>query len=120
MQDPTRNTHRVHAASSRDLIDGQVRYAWLERTWVLQQLPVALLLYARGGWGFVVWGVCARVTTGILGECWHNNHHTFPGSARLGLYKGEWDPGWWLLCGLRRLGLVWALPCPPICRRGPN
>ena len=20
-----------------------------------------------------------------MGECWHNNHHAFPGSARLGL-----------------------------------
>jgi stearoyl-CoA desaturase (delta-9 desaturase) len=123
--------------------------AWLERTWMLQQLPVALLLYAWGGWGFVVWGGCARVTAGILGhwlighfahnhgdmshevqgaavqgrnirftslltmgECWHNNHHAFPGSARLGLYRGEWDPGWWLLCGLRRLRLVWSLRLP--------
>jgi fatty-acid desaturase len=123
--------------------------AWLERTWMLQQVPVALLLVAWGGWGLVVWGVCARVTAGILGhwligyfahnhggmhhevlgaavqgrnirftslltmgECWHNNHHAFPGSARLGLYKGEWDPGWWLLCGLHRLGLVWGLRLP--------
>lgn len=130
-------------------IGGDRVLASLERTWMLQQLPPALLLYAWGGWGFVVWGVCARVTAGILGhwligyfahnhggmhhavegaavqgrnirftslltmgECWHNNHHAFPGSARLGLYKGEWDPGWWLLCGLRRLGLVWSLRLP--------
>jgi stearoyl-CoA desaturase (delta-9 desaturase) len=32
-----------------------------------------------------------------MGESWHNNHHAFPGSARLGLYAGEWDPGWWML-----------------------
>ncbi|XHS77289.1 hypothetical protein ACFJGW_16400 [Burkholderiaceae bacterium UC74_6] len=41
-----------------------------------------------------------------MGECWHNNHHAFPGSARLGLYAGEWDPGWWALVLMHRLGLV--------------
>jgi len=25
---------------------------------------------------------------------------------------GEWDPGWWVLLGLRRLGLVWAIRLP--------
>jgi hypothetical protein len=87
-----------------------------------QQLAPGLLLFALGGWGFVFWGVCARVTAGVfghwivgylahnhgrmshvvrgaavqgrnvrfaslltMGECWHNNHHAFPGSARLGL-----------------------------------
>lgn len=47
-----------------------------------------------------------------MGEGWHNNHHAFPGSARLGLARGEWDPGWWVLCLLRRAGLVWALRLP--------
>ena len=124
-------------------------YQFLERTWMLQQLPPALALYALGGWGFVFWGVCARVTAGVfghwligyfahnhggmhhrvdgaavqgrnipftslltMGECWHNNHHAFPGSARLGLYAGEWDPGWWALMVLRKAGLVWGLRLP--------
>jgi len=124
-------------------------YRFLERTWMWQQVPPALLLYAAGGWAFVVWGVCARVTAGVLGhwligwfahnrggmhyevrdaavqgrnipftslltmgECWHNNHHAFPGSARLGLFPGEWDPGWWVLMVLRRVGLVWDLRLP--------
>ena len=47
-----------------------------------------------------------------MGECWHNNHHAYPGSARLGLLPGEWDPGWWLLLLLRRLGLVSGLRLP--------
>lgn len=47
-----------------------------------------------------------------MGESWHNNHHAFPGSARLGLLPGEWDPGWWTLCALRRMGLVWDLRLP--------
>lgn len=38
--------------------------------------------------------------------------HAFPGSARLGLYAGEWDPGWWTLLVLRKLGLVWNIQLP--------
>lgn len=123
--------------------------AFLERTWMLQQIPPALLLFAVGGWSFVFWGVCARITACVtghwligyfahnhggmhhevrgaavqgrnvrwtslltMGECWHNNHHAYPGSARLGLEPGEWDPGWWLLLLLRRFGLVWHLKLP--------
>jgi fatty-acid desaturase len=124
-------------------------YQWLERTWMWQQLPWAIAFYMWGGWAFVFWGVCARVTAGVvghwlighfahnmggmshvvknaavqgrniymtslltMGECWHNNHHAFPGSAKLGLYKGEWDPGWWALLLMRRLGLVWNFRLP--------
>lgn len=124
-------------------------YLFLERTWMAQHLPWALLFYAWGGWGFVFWGVCARVTTGVfghwiigffahnhgqihrvvdgaavqgrnvrwtslltMGECWHNNHHAFPGSAKLGLNAGEWDPGWWVLAAMSRAGLVWNLRLP--------
>lgn len=124
-------------------------YLFLERTWMLQQLPPALLLFAIGGWGFLFWGTCARVTAGVvghwligyfahnhggmhhavdgaavqgrnipltslltMGESWHNNHHAFPGSARLGLYAGEWDPGWWVLLALRRVGLVSGIRLP--------
>jgi fatty-acid desaturase len=124
-------------------------YRFLEATWMWQQLPPALLLYAMGGWTFVIFGTCARVTAGVLGhwligyfahneggkhfevkdaavqghnirltsiltmgECWHNNHHAFPGSARLGLFAGEWDPGWWTLLLLRRLGLAWDFRLP--------
>ena len=130
-------------------IAGDRFYRFLERTWMLQQLPPALLLFALGGWGFVFWGVCARVTAGVfghwligyfahnhggmhhvvdgaavqgrnipmtslltMGESWHNNHHAFPGSARLGLYAGEWDPGWWALLVLRKVGLVWGIRLP--------
>ena len=124
-------------------------YRFLERTWMAQQIPPALLLYACGGWAFVFWGTCARVTAGVvghwlighlahndggmhyevrgaavqgrnirfsslltMGESWHNNHHAFPGSARLGLFAGEWDPGWWMLLVLHKVGLVWALRLP--------
>ena len=124
-------------------------YRFLERTWMLQQLPIAGAFYLCGGWPLVFWGVCARVTACVLGhwligyfahnhghmhfevrgaavqgrnipftslltmgECWHNNHHAFPGSARLGLYPDEWDPGWWVLSLLRLAGLVYSVRLP--------
>lgn len=124
-------------------------YRFLQRTWMLQQLPWAVLLFGLGGWGFVFWGVCARVCACVvghwaigylahnrggmhrevrgacvqgynvrcaslltMGESWHNNHHAFPCSAKLGLHPGEWDPGWWCLCALRAFGLAWNLRVP--------
>jgi fatty-acid desaturase len=36
-------------------------YRFLQRTWMLHQIPVALLLYAVGGVSCVVWGVIVRV-----------------------------------------------------------
>jgi fatty-acid desaturase len=128
----------IEAEFARDLF-----YRWLERTWMLQQLPLAALLYLGGGWGWVVWGVMVRVSVSVIGhwvvtylthnpgpgrwhvhgagvqatnlpgygfvtmgECWHNNHHAFPESARIGLYSGETDPAWAVIRRLRDLGLV--------------
>jgi stearoyl-CoA desaturase (delta-9 desaturase) len=135
---------RIEASIANDRF-----YRFLEMTWMAQQLPPAVALYLCGGWAFVFWGTCARVTAGVfghwligylahnrgamhyrvndaavqgrnirftslltMGECWHNNHHAFPGSARLGLFPGEWDPGWWVLLALRRAGLVWGVRLP--------
>jgi stearoyl-CoA desaturase (delta-9 desaturase) len=52
---------------------------------------------------------CGLVT---MGECWHNNHHAFPRSARLGLAPGELDPGWWTLKALEACGVVRSLRTP--------
>lgn len=130
-------------------------YRFLERTWLLQQLPIALLLYAGGGWSWVVWGVCVRVCVSVtghwfvghlahrtgpqswavsgagvqahnvpwaaiptMGEAWHNNHHAFPGSARIGLYPGQSDWGFALIKGLERLGLAWGIILPEHLDRG--
>ncbi|MFV3130098.1 acyl-CoA desaturase [Niveispirillum sp. KHB5.9] len=49
-----------------------------------------------------------------MGESWHNNHHAYPGSARLGLHDGEVDLGWWLILGFERLGLAWDIITPDI------
>ncbi len=124
-------------------------YRFLEATWMLQQLPLALLLYLIGGWGWVVWGVAARVSLSVVGhwsvtywchnpgpgrwqvagaavqasnlpglglltygECWHNNHHAFPESARIGLESGQADPSWWVIRGFEKLGWVWDVGVP--------
>jgi stearoyl-CoA desaturase (delta-9 desaturase) len=55
-----------------------------------------------------------------MGEAWHNNHHAFPGSARLGLKEGEADPGWWVLSTLGRFGLVWDVKTPEMLPHRPN
>ena len=60
---------------------------------------------------------CGLIT---MGEAWHNNHHAFPASARLGIGRGEADPGWWVLCGLRRTGLVWGVKTPDMLPHRPN
>jgi stearoyl-CoA desaturase (delta-9 desaturase) len=53
------------------------------------------------GWGFLTHG-----------ECWHNNHHAFPESARMGIGPGELDPGWLILRALEKMGLAKNLGVP--------
>jgi len=40
-------------------------YQFLQRYWMLQQIPLALILYFIGGMPWLVWGICVRVTTGV-------------------------------------------------------
>lgn len=124
-------------------------YRFLDRTWMLQQAPVAAVLYAIGGPGWAIWGVCVRVAVSLtghwfvgyiahnrgeqawivegaavqgynvrglgwltMGEAWHNNHHAFPGSARLGLRPGQGDLGWLALTFLEGVGLIRNLRLP--------
>jgi len=124
-------------------------FQFLERTWMLQQLPLAALLFIIGGWSWVVWGISVRVVLSVvghwtvtyvthnpgpgnwlvpgagvqasnlsgwglltMGECWHNNHHAFPESARIG-FDGQVDPGWWVIRCLEKIGLVRDVGLPP-------
>jgi fatty-acid desaturase len=49
-------------------IAGDRFYRFLEQTWMLQQLPVAIVLFALGGWSWLLWGVCARVCVSVTGH----------------------------------------------------
>lgn len=49
-----------------------------------------------------------------MGEAWHNNHHAFPGSARIGLYTGQSDWGYRVIAMLEKLGLAWDVVTPEI------
>lgn len=48
-------------------------YQWMERTWMLQQLVLAVPLFAFGGIGFVFWGICLRVAVSLTGH-WMVGH----------------------------------------------
>src|SRR5262249_16934175 len=44
-----------------------------------------------------------------LGEGWHNNHHAFPGSARMALTKGEFDFSWMVIKFMQKIGLAYQV-----------
>jgi len=52
-----------------------------------------------------------------FGEAWHNNHHAFPWSARLGLRAWEVDPGWYVLRAFRGLRMVSNVKVPTRAQR---
>ena len=116
---------------------------FLERSWPLHVLALALAVGALFGPEAVAAGVCLRTAAGILGhwavgyashvwgerrfaiegaaesgtngwmlgvlsfgEGFHNNHHAFPHSARMGMRWYELDLGWFALRALEALGLV--------------
>jgi stearoyl-CoA desaturase (delta-9 desaturase) len=47
-----------------------------------------------------------------FGESWHNNHHAFPWSARLGLHKWQLDPGWYTIKLLKATRLISRVKVP--------
>jgi stearoyl-CoA desaturase (delta-9 desaturase) len=48
----------------------------------------------------------AMVALFTSGEGWHGNHHVKQNAADLGR-DHWWDPGWWFISSLSRLGLAW-------------
>ncbi|WP_449417879.1 acyl-CoA desaturase [Phormidium nigroviride] len=42
-------------------------YRWLNRNFLLLQIPLALLLYVVGGWSFIIWGMFVRAVL-----LWHS------------------------------------------------
>ncbi|MCD8489080.1 MAG: fatty acid desaturase [Desertifilum sp.] len=42
-------------------------YLWLDRYYLLLQIPLGILLYTLGGWPFIIWGMCLRAVL-----LWHS------------------------------------------------
>ncbi|WP_208348370.1 acyl-CoA desaturase [Pseudaestuariivita rosea] len=53
-----------------------------------------------------------------FGEAFHNNHHAFPRSARMGHTAQQIDPGWWVIRGLKTIGLAWDIQVPDLTEPG--
>lgn len=82
-------------------------YRFLERTWMLQQIPIALVLYALGGWGWVVWGVSVRIVLSVAGH-WTVTYVTHnPGPGQWQVFEAGVQasnlPGW----GFLTMGECW-------------
>ena len=58
------------------------------------------------------WGII------IGGEELHNNHHTYPTSAKLSVKPYEFDIGWMYIRGLELLGLAKVRKTPPLLKLG--
>ena len=58
------------------------------------------------------WGII------IGGEELHNNHHTYPTSAKLSVKPYEFDLGWAYICILQALGLANVKKTPPVLAYG--
>jgi stearoyl-CoA desaturase (delta-9 desaturase) len=48
-------------------------YQFVERTWMLQQLPLAVVLSLVGGWAWVLWGISVRILLSLTGH-WAVGH----------------------------------------------
>lgn len=99
-------------------------------SWVLWGVSARVCISQTGHWfiGFLAhnYGSCDRHLHGravqgrnlkylgllTFGEAWHNNHHAFPESARMGFSGSQADPGWWLIRFLMWIGLATEVKTP--------
>lgn len=56
-------------------------YRWMEHLWWAQQGLLALVLYTLGGWAWVLWGVCLRVSVSLTGH-WAVGHYAHRSGAQ--------------------------------------
>ena len=47
-----------------------------------------------------------------FGEAFHNNHHAFPRSARMGFTRSQIDPGWWIIQAMAWIGWAQQIQTP--------
>jgi sn-1 stearoyl-lipid 9-desaturase len=76
-------------------------FRFLERTWMLQQLPWAILFFYFGGWSWVIWGICLRVAASLTGH-WLVVHFSHQGGHQGWAVEGVAVQGY----NLRNLSLI--------------
>jgi stearoyl-CoA desaturase (delta-9 desaturase) len=82
-------------------------YKLLERTWMWQQLPLALLLFSMGGFDWIIWGVCLRVAISVTGH-WLIGHFAHNVGQRDWHIEGAAVQGFNIkFCGLITMGECW-------------
>ena len=82
-------------------------YQVVEKTWMWQQLPVALLLFFIGGVEWVIWGVCLRVAVSVTGH-WLIGHFAHNTGHREWHIDGAAVQGFNIkFCGLITMGECW-------------
>lgn len=84
------------------------RFYWaLEKTRYLQQLPWALVFYAIGGWSWVLWGICMRVSVCMTGH-WLVGYFAHRWGHRTWHIEGAGVQGYNVrFCGLLTMGECW-------------
>ena len=84
-----------------DRVRDDVVLCAMERTWRLQQVPVALVLLAAGGPAFVLWGISLRIFVSLAGH-WAVGHFAHRQGAQGWRVEGLPVQGY----DLPRLGLI--------------
>ncbi|WP_305986356.1 acyl-CoA desaturase [Roseibium sp. MMSF_3544] len=76
-------------------------YRVVEKTWMAQQLVIAVPLFLLGGLPFVVWGICCRVSVSLIGH-WLVGYYAHQPKEQLLYVKGACVQGY----NLPHFGLV--------------
>ena len=84
---------RVVVSLSGHWMVGHFAHRGGHQGWTVEGLPVQ-------GYNLPGLGLLA------FGENWHSNHHAFPHSAKLGIEKGQLDPGYWFIKSLAAIRLA--------------
>ncbi|KAJ1429136.1 Fatty acid desaturase domain [Sesbania bispinosa] len=115
-------------------LEKQPFYRFLRSSYIVHPFALGALLYAIGGFPFLVWGMGVRiiwvyhitwlvilrynvkflrwVAMLAFGEGWHNNHHAFEYSARHGLEWWQLDMTWYVVKFLQAIGLATDVKVP--------
>ena len=84
-------------------------YRFMEKTWMLQQLPLALILYLIGGVEWVIWGTCLRVAISVTGH-WLIGYFAHNSGHRSWHVNGAGVQGYNIkFCGLITMGECWLI-----------